>query len=438
MKLKMFYKLSKLTLLLICFFSLADLTVAQGFDRMERSRMKDMLGIVKDEVKKNYYDPTFRGIDLDDRFKKAQDRLDQVTSTTQALAVIAQVLVDFNDSHLFFIPPATNLAVEYGWRMQAVGDRVYVTSVKPGSDAEAKGIKPGDQVLAVSGFRPSKKELWKVLYFYNGISKRDRLKLTVLSPGEEKPRDVEVMSEMKQLPRAITFQSYFRLFDDFYEEENDKHRMQKIGSITVWRMPSFVFDPAQVDQLMDRVKNGGSLILDLRGNGGGLVETMERLTGFFFDKDIKIADLKGRKPKKPMLAKTRGKDVFNGKLIVMIDAKSGSASEIFARLVQLEGRGKVIGDVSAGAVMQSRSFSQEMGTNSIVSFGVSVTDADVIMSDGKSLETTGVIPDELVLPTGADLAAGRDPVLAHAAQMLGATISPEAAGGFYKYYWKKN
>lgn len=430
--------IAKCALVLIATFSLVQAAKSQSYDGIEKSRMKSMLGIVKDEVKKNYYDPAYHGIDLDARFKLAEEKLSKATSTGQALGIIAQALIDFNDSHLFLVPPSTNLAVEYGWRLKAIGDKVLITDVKPGSDAEKKGVKPGDEVLGISGFRPSRKELWKVLYYYNAISKRDRLVLRLLSPGAEAPRDIEVMSEMKRLPRAITFQTYFRMFDDFYEEENDKHRFFKVGGTTIWRMPGFDFDPSQVSSLMDRVKSGNSLILDLRGNGGGYVKTLERLAGYFFDKDMKIADLKGRKDMDPIMLKTQGKDVFNGKLVVLTDSGSGSASEIFARLIQLEKRGTVVGDTSAGAVMQSRSIDREMGTNSIVPFAISITNADVLMSDNKSIEHIGVIPDEPVIPTGADIAAGRDPAMAKAVELLGGKISAEEAGSFYKYYWKKD
>lgn len=430
---------ARITMVLVLVSAISRVALSQGMDRIERSRMKDMLGIVKDTVKKNYYDPTFRGIDLDARFKKADERLNEVTSTGQALAVIAQVLIDFNDSHLFFQPPPTDLAVEYGWRMQAFGDQVYVTSVRPGSDAEAKGLKAGDLVLGVSGFRPNRKELWKVLYYYNAISKRDRLTLTVASPGDQAPRNIEVLSLMKRFPRQITFGSFFRMNDGFYNEENDKHRFQTVEGIAIWRMPGFDFDPAQVDKLMDRVKNSRSLILDLRGNGGGYVKTLERLAGYFFDKDLKIADLKGRKSMDPIFAQTRGKEVYNGRLLVLTDGGSASAAEIFARLIQIEKRGKVVGDVSSGAVMQARSFDEQVGTDSIVPFGVSVTNADVLMSDGKSIEHIGVQPDELVIPTGDDLAKQRDPALAKAIALLGGNISPEDAGKLFRYYyWKAN
>ncbi|MCV4713935.1 hypothetical protein OFC05_28115, partial [Escherichia coli] len=74
----------------------------------------------------------------------------------------------------------------------------------------------------------------------------------------------------------------------------------------------------------------------------------------------------------------------------------------------------VVGDVTAGAVMQSINKELTMGGNDEIIYGVSITNADVIMSDGKSLENVGVVPDHLVIPTPADFAQNRDPVLATA------------------------
>lgn len=122
---------------------------------------------------------------------------------------------------------------------------------------------------------------------------------------------------------------------------------------------------------------------------------------------------------------------------MLVDSRSGSAAELLARVVQLEKRGSVIGDRTGGAVMRSKSYPHELGQDVVVFFGVSITDADVIMSDGKSLEHMGVTPDEINLPTAADLAAKRDPVLAYAASLLGITISSEKAGGFFPIEWHK-
>jgi len=58
------------------------------------------------------------------------------------------------------------------------------------------------------------------------------------------------------------------------------------------------------------------------------------------------------------------------------------------------------------------------------------------MKDGKSLEHVGVVPDELLLPTAADLAAGRDPVLARAITLLGGSLDAAAAGKLFPVEWK--
>lgn len=407
-------------------------------DRIEKERMKAMLKNIKSAVQKDYYDENFHNIDLEARFKLAGEKLDAATTTGQAMGIIAQALMDFNDSHLYFLPPSTNLRVEYGWRMKMIGDKCFVTTVKPGSDAEAKGLKPGDEVVSVEGFRPTRKEMWKMLYYYNILSKRQGLRVTALSPGAAEPRTLDIASKLRSLPQSINASNFFILENDFRETRNDKHIFQKVGGIVVWRMPSFSFEPTQVDTIMgQRVGNATGLILDLRGNGGGYVKTLERLAEFLFDKDLKIADLKGRKPMDPIVSKTRGKDVFQGKLVVLIDSESGSASEILARLVQLEKRGSVIGDVSAGAVMQARSFDGELGSGvTSVFYGASITNADVIMSDGKSVEHVGVQPDERLIPSAEDLAALRDPVLSKAVELLGGTLAPEAAGKFFLYDWE--
>ena len=68
-------------------------------------------------------------------------------------------------------------------------------------------------------------------------------------------------------------------------------------------------------------------------------------------------------------------------------------------------------------------------------YGASVTGADLVMTDGKSLEKTGVTPDVIILPTAEDLANGRDPALTKAAELVGVKMDSTAAGKMFPFEW---
>jgi len=87
--------------------------------------------------------------------------------------------------------------------------------------------------------------------------------------------------------------------------------------------------------------------------------------------------------------------------------------------------------------MMSRGYSHMLGDRSGVFFASSITVADIIMADGKSLERPGVVPDTIMLQTPEDLAAGRDPVLAHAIGLFGVEVAPKKAGALFPVEWKK-
>lgn len=414
----------------------ATAAFAQSLDRIERGRAKDMLNAVKKEIKSKYYDPTFHGIDLDARFKIAEEKIDKATSKGQAYGIVAQAVLDLNDSHTVFYPPSSSTKFEYGWRMQMIGDKCFVTAVKPNSDAEKQGLKIGDEILSIEGNRPTRKDLWKINYYFRAISPRAGLNVKVQSPDSKEARELNIASKMVTGKAVLNFADLIRDYD-LNSAKGIEHRFVKIGNTTIWQMPSFVTEPEMIDGFMQgRLSKSANLILDLRGNGGGYVVTLEKLVGYFVDKDTKIADLKGRKEMEPQMAKSKGKNTYKGKVIVLIDANSGSAAEIFARFMQLEQRGVVIGDQSAGAVMQSRGVSMEMGAESVIPYGMNMTNADVIMSDGKSLEHTGVTPQIKMLLSGADLAAKRDPVLAGSLQLFGESVTPEQAGQLFPYKWE--
>ena len=426
--------------LLIVILVLTQTALSQTLSSQDRDRGVVMLKAVRDDIKKNYYDPTFRGIDLEARTKFAEERIKQARTNGEVFGVIAQFLLEFKDSHTIFLPPQRNARIEYGWQMQTFGDDCYVIAVKPKSDAEAQGLKPGDKVLKVDGIAPNRENLWFYYYLYTALAPRPVVKVEVQSPGEQ-PRQLELKAKVqtirlvRDLTDTIDLNAYFRELED--EAHMVEHRAVEVSKdVGIWRLPSFDLTSDGVDERIDKVKKYQTLIIDLRRNGGGAEETLQRLVGNLFDRDITIGDLKRRKESKALVAKTRGDSGFKGRLFVLVDSESGSAAEILARVVQLEKRGTVIGDRTSGMVMRSRLYPHQIGLETVVFYGVSVTDADVIMSDGKSLEGLGVQPDEILLPTAEDIRSQKDSVLARAAALAGGTLDPVEAGKLFPFKWK--
>jgi len=413
----------------------------QGLSDLDRARAHQMLELIRSDLRKHYFDAGYRGIDLDAWFKEADSKLDASTSLGQAWGVIAQALTQFNDSHTSFIPPARSARVEYGWQMKLVGDRCYISAVKPGSEAAKRGLAVGDEVVGLDGYAPTRENLWKLKYMYYRLRPRAGARLLLRKPdGKEQQLDVPAkVQETRQIVNPADTIEYWQLVRDEQDESRlHRNRFYEAGpDLIVWKMPSFNQLEGDVDSAMAKVRGYKSLVLDLRDNRGGYVDTLEHMVGYFFDRDVKVADFKGRRETKPLVAKTRGEKAYRGRVLVLVDSESASGAEIFARLMQIEKRGTVIGDRTAGAVMRSRYHSHTSGINVVAYWGVTVTDADVVMTDGKSLEHVGVTPDEVGVPTPAEMAAGRDPVLARAAALAGVRLDPEKAGALFPLEWRK-
>ena len=405
---------------------------AQQITRLERSRGFTMLDLVRDDIEKNYFDSTYGGVQLGAVFDSARARIERADRLEQVLGAIAQATLELNDSHTAFIPPGLVYRAEYGWDMRFVGDTCRILRVRSGSDAEAKGMHAGDALLAVGGIPLTRRNLWQLRYAINGLQPRAGLRVSLQSPRGT-AQDLYVAAKVKEGRRIIDPANSFDLLELIRREENawetEAPRFTEVADrVVISRPHSFYGYTSWIDDLMDAGRSRGALILDLRGNLGGSVNTLLRLIGKFYEKDLRVLTRVGRDERKEVVAKGAGKDRYQGAVVVLVDAESASASEIFARTLQLTGRGKVIGDRTAGAVRESNGFFHAIGTQTIVVYGTSVTVADLVMPDGGKLENAGVTPDEIVLPTGEDIAARNDPVLARALTLLGVPFTPKEAG----------
>jgi C-terminal processing protease CtpA/Prc len=402
-----------------------------------RERGLKMLKEIKAAVKERYYDPKFHGINLDERFKAASDKIKTLNSNWEISLEIAQVLLEFNDSHTRFYPPQRADNVEYGFSIQMIGSNCHIVNIKKGSNAEAKQLHPGDKILKIGTYQPTRENLWMLNYYLYNLDPQPALPLTVENlKGEQ--RTLEVQAKIISLEERNKQKEKRKT-----EQKETPYKCAFINANTITcKLYSFSVEKEVINKMMKEVGSHQNLILDLRGNHGGYVKTEMYLTGYFFDHDVKIGDEKTREGVKERIAKSLKDKAYKGNLAVLIDSESASAAEVFARVIQIEKRGKIVGDQSSGAVMTSNFLQMQDVRQSGLSdaytlYAINLTVGDLIMSDGNRLEGFGVVPDAPVGPSGFAISQKSDPVLAYAAALFNSKISPEDAGKF-KFLAEKN
>lgn len=414
----------------------------------DRERAIGILEAISKGIQTLYYDPKMRGLDWNAVVANGRNKITQSNSMNEALTQIALAVSALNDSHTVFVPPARPYRLDFGIDYRLVWNRCFVMHVRPGSDAEAQGLKRGAEILKLNGLAPNRQNFFNIEYLTYTLDPKPEMDLTVRYRSGEQ-QDLKVKAKLTTSSDVAYRKGAGVLYDVMRHSEDMFHRMRPqiahFGDVSIIRLPwfyypppSFYSEPDDSDQFFnipDKIRKDKAVIVDLRSNPGGAVETLKDFVGMFFDHDVKLYDKVERKKTSPEVAKNQGHHSFSGKVIVLVDSGSASAAEIFARVLQLEKRGTVIGDHSSGSVMEATYYYY---ASSGIDYGAEVTVANLIMTDGKSLEHMGVGPDEVQLPKLADLESGSDPVMAHAAQELGVTLSPEEAGKLFPYEWPKD
>jgi C-terminal processing protease CtpA/Prc len=436
-------KIACAAILVLAAIPSATLHSQQKMDASNLARAQGMLRDAYENVKKYYYDPKYHGVDIDARYHDYNAKIQNATSLSQSFSLIASYLDALHDTHTFFIPPSRPYRLEYGYRLQMYGDTCFITRVRPGTDAASK-VHAGDLVLAYNTYSVTRSAFWQMSYYFNSLAPQQASILDLRDPAGAE-RKVTVDAKIRELKKRVDMTGQdggFDLWDAVRDEQTYDHTVRQrwvdVEDVMVWKMPEFDMEDHTVDHIFADARKHQTLILDLRGNPGGAIPTLQRMLGNTFDHDVKIADRVGRKEMKPDMAKSRGKDAFPGKLIVLVDSESASCSELFSRVIQLEHRGTVIGDQTAGAVMEARGHEETQGADVKIFYRFSITSSDLIMTDGKSLEHIGVTPDEIIIPSAKDLASGSDPVLTRALELAGHKVDPAAAGKMFPFEWLPN
>jgi carboxyl-terminal processing protease len=155
--------------------------------------------------------------------------------------------------------------------------------------------------------------------------------------------------------------------------------------------------------LLQSIPPQGGLVLDLRGNPGGISVMASGITGWLSDREFLLGTMHLRQGRIGFTVAPQ-EGAFLGPVAVLIDSGSASTSEIMAAGLQEAGRARIFGETSPGAALPS--LFEALPTGDLLQYAV----ADLQTPRGVMIEGRGVVPDETVKRTITELAAGRDPV----------------------------
>ncbi len=376
--------------------------------------------LVWSTVNEGYFDPAFGGVDWAGMPAKYAGELAAAEDELSLRGVLQRLVSEIGQSHFAIIPhEVTVFRPEERERVGTIGVRsnvneglVLVQSVVEGSPASGL-VKPGDVIVAIEGHAV---EAWVEQMEVAGVSPQKRdgflrswveswLAAPVGTPVRLSLRDPSGEHREVQLQAAEHDGPWAKPVGNFpsqpLEIETVRDRPPQPAYL---RFNSF--SPhlmAQIRRFLTNLEAEQGLVLDLRGNPGGLTQMASGIAGLLLSYPDSLGEMQLRQghlsvPVFPQAS------AYTGPLAVLIDGGSASTSEILAAGLQDLARARLFGQTSAGAALPS-SF-KRLPTGDLFQFAI----ADLRRPNGASIEGFGVEPDEVVQADPQDLQAGRDPV----------------------------
>ena len=321
------------------------------------------------------------------------------------------------DPHSIYFDPlqAEEYEIQMSLSYQGIGARlnmenelVNVVDVIPGSPASKDGrLKSGDKITGI--LDQKNKSLIDVI----GWNLNEVVKLIRGPQGSEVTLQIMPLDSNLESPYLLTLKRDEVQLEDqaassVIEELQMNDRTYSIGIITI---PSFYQDfrakkrneetfrstSEDVKEIVDNLMEIGidALLIDLRGNGGGLLTEATALTGLFID-DGPVVQLKDSRNKIEIIDDPISGSIYKGPLAVMVDRFSASASEIFAGAIQDYSRGIVIGQQTFGkgtvqSIYPLDRFSRFKSKNG---FGqLTLTIGKFYRISGSGTQNRGIVPD---------------------------------------------
>jgi carboxyl-terminal processing protease len=421
------------------------LLVTERLTDGQRQKNLESFDLAWKTVRDNHFDPKLGGVDWQKVHEELRPRVERADSTDAARKVMQEMLDRLGHTHVAIVPAVlyedtqgtagkadkSNPRADSGFDVRVVDGEALVVRVSAGRPAALAGVRPGWRVCKIDG---------------EDLAPRlARISRAVKGPHEARVAQAQGIrwrlrgEEGKEV--AVTF-----LDGTGREETVTIARTRPPGNLVrqLGMPPTLVhFDSRQVDdgigyfflnQFLDPAhvlpafgdavrKNlhAEGFIIDLRGNGGGMIDMGIGMGGWFADRpDLKLGSAVSR-TKTTHLGLNPRDITYQGPLAILVDELSASTSEILAGGLQDLKRARIFGTRTAGAVLPSAFVRLPNGDRLQYVF------ADYVSVGGRRLEGHGVQPDEVVPTDRRALLDGRDSTLEAAVRWIRAQRGPAVA-----------
>ena len=379
----------------------------------------DRIGVFEEvwqTIDEKYYDASFNGVDwraVRDRYRPLVER---VSSDEEFYGLLKRMVGELRDAHTRFHTPEQRRererlqAVSAGLSIFDVEGKAVVVGVEPDSDAGRAGVEPGMVVLAIDGKQVADR-LEEARARVAGTSSDRAIRLRVYRMIVDGDPGTTLRMSLARADGSVLDVALIRRIVSDTAVVTSRRLGSGLGYIrlTLWKSPI----RKQFKKALEQFKDAPGVVMDIRGNPGGEADEVVKIASYFFNSHVPFGKFSRRSGKAIYLRTDDHDRIYKGPVAILVNEGSGSGSELFAGVMQENGRAVIIGRRSCGCVLGISEFKKVKGGGELA-----VSEYGYLSPRENTFEGTGVNPDKTVELKISDLRARRDPVLEEAESVL--------------------